>query len=147
MWWFLNYTGFPFAFLHRYGNLAIQEFSSKRVKVMLSYIEGGGRLPVVYIKIYFFLNTYSIESKMFLNLTYIFLDPQRIFRKLLKKIGFFTKIIFCSAWLSNHAVCKIGLKYFFQHCFICRPSYSNVSEDAGFESRTVWTFALVVRTL
>jgi hypothetical protein len=31
---------------------------------------------------------------------------------------------------------------FIQHCFICRPSLFNVSEDAGIEPRTVATFAL-----
>ncbi len=46
MWWFLNHTGFPLAFSHRYGNLTILEFSSKWMKVMLPYRVGGG-LPVV----------------------------------------------------------------------------------------------------
>ncbi len=31
-------------------------------------------------------------------------------------------------------------KYFIQHCFICRPSYSTVPEDAGIEPRTVATW-------
>ncbi len=35
--------------------------------------------------------------------------------------------------------------YFIQHCFICRPSDSDVSEDAGIEPRTVATSALAVR--
>ncbi len=35
--------------------------------------------------------------------------------------------------------------YFIQHCFICRPSDSTVSEDAGIEPRTVATTALIVR--
>ncbi len=35
--------------------------------------------------------------------------------------------------------------YFIQHCFICRPSDSTVSEDAGIEPRTVATAALAVR--
>ncbi len=35
--------------------------------------------------------------------------------------------------------------YFIQHCFICRPSDSTVSEDAGIEPRTVATSALGVR--
>ncbi len=35
--------------------------------------------------------------------------------------------------------------YVIQHCFICRPSYSTVSEDAGIESRIVATLALTVR--
>jgi hypothetical protein len=34
-----------------------------------------------------------------------------------------------------------------QHCFICRPSDSTVSEDAGIEPRTVATTALTVRRL
>jgi hypothetical protein len=32
--------------------------------------------------------------------------------------------------------------YFIQHCFICRPSDSTVSTDAGIELKTVATFAL-----
>jgi hypothetical protein len=35
--------------------------------------------------------------------------------------------------------------YVIQHCFICRPSDSTVSEDAGIEPRTVATLALTVR--
>ncbi len=35
--------------------------------------------------------------------------------------------------------------YDIQHCFICRPSDSTVSEDAGIEPRTVATTALTVR--
>jgi hypothetical protein len=35
--------------------------------------------------------------------------------------------------------------YFSQHCFICRPSDSTVSEDAGIEPRTIVTTALAVR--
>jgi hypothetical protein len=35
--------------------------------------------------------------------------------------------------------------YNIQHCFICRPSDSTVSEDAGIEPRTVATTALAVR--
>jgi hypothetical protein len=44
-----------------------------------------------YIKIYFFLNTYSIEIKMFLSLTEIFLDSQQNFRKVCKKLDFSQK--------------------------------------------------------
>jgi hypothetical protein len=35
--------------------------------------------------------------------------------------------------------------YFIQHCFICSPSDSIVSEDAGIEPRTVSTSELAVR--
>jgi hypothetical protein len=35
--------------------------------------------------------------------------------------------------------------YCIQHCFICRPSDSTVSEDAAIEPRTVATSALAVR--
>jgi hypothetical protein len=35
--------------------------------------------------------------------------------------------------------------YDIQHCFICRPSDSTVSEDAGIEPRTVASTALTVR--
>jgi hypothetical protein len=34
--------------------------------------------------------------------------------------------------------------YFIQHCVICRPSDSTVSEDAGIEPRTVATSVLAV---
>ncbi len=37
------------------------------------------------------------------------------------------------------------IRYFVQHCFICRPSDSTVSEDAGTEPRTVTTLALATR--
>jgi hypothetical protein len=33
-------------------------------------------------------------------------------------------------------------QYYIQHCFICRPSDSTVSEDAGVEPRTVATSSL-----
>jgi hypothetical protein len=35
--------------------------------------------------------------------------------------------------------------YFSQHCFICRPSDTTVSEDPGIEPRTVAASALAVR--
>jgi hypothetical protein len=35
----------------------------------------------------------------------------------------------------------------FQQCFICRPSDSTVSEDAGIESRTVANFGTDSQTL
>jgi hypothetical protein len=39
-------------------------------------------------------------------------------------------------------IIKDFLTYFIQYCFICRPSDSTVSEDAGFKpSRTVATLA------
>jgi hypothetical protein len=38
--------------------------------------------------------------------------------------------------------------YVIQHCFICRPSDSTVSEDAGIESRTVaCDFGIDIQTL
>jgi hypothetical protein len=39
----------------------------------------------------------------------------------------------------------IFFMHFMQHCFICRPSDSTVSEDARFAPRTVATLALSVR--
>jgi hypothetical protein len=39
----------------------------------------------------------------------------------------------------------IYVPYFTQHCFVCRPLDSTVSEDAGIEPRTVATLALAVR--
>jgi hypothetical protein len=38
-------------------------------------------------------------------------------------------------------------KYVIQHCCICRPTDSTVSEDAGIEPRTVATLALTARRL
>jgi hypothetical protein len=35
--------------------------------------------------------------------------------------------------------------YFIHHCFICRPSDSTVTEDAGIKPRTLATSALAVR--
>jgi hypothetical protein len=46
MWWFLNHTGFPFAFKHRYGNFT-------RTRVLFQMVKGSaaiqmaGGLPVV----------------------------------------------------------------------------------------------------
>jgi hypothetical protein len=40
---------------------------------------------------------------------------------------------------------RIFFMYDIQHCFICRPSDSTESEDAGIEPRTVATAALAVR--
>ncbi len=37
------------------------------------------------------------------------------------------------------------IRYFIQHCFICRPSDSTASEEAGIEPRTVATLALAAR--
>ncbi len=37
--------------------------------------------------------------------------------------------------------------YVIQHCFICRPADSTLSEDAGIEPRTVTTLALTIATL
>jgi hypothetical protein len=36
------------------------------------------------------------------------------------------------------------LMYVIQHCFICRPSDSTVSEDAGIEPRSVATLAISI---
>jgi hypothetical protein len=42
--------------------------------------------------------------------------------------------------------CLFSVLYsLFRHCFICRPSDSTVSEDAGSETRTVGTVALTAR--
>jgi hypothetical protein len=37
------------------------------------------------------------------------------------------------------------LKYFFQHCYLCRTSDSTVLEGAGIEPKTVATIVLAVR--
>jgi hypothetical protein len=39
----------------------------------------------------------------------------------------------------------ICFMYIIQHCFICRPSDSTLSEDAEIEARTVATLALAAR--
>ncbi len=74
-------------------------------------------LPYI-LRFTFCKNTYSIEIKMFLNLTKIFLESQQKFTKD-GKTGFFIKIIYfavflfkVSAWLFNYAVCKIWLIFY-----------------------------------
>jgi hypothetical protein len=46
---------------------------------------------------------------------------------------------------SNRGVLGFFSMYCIQHCFICRPSDSTVSEDAEIEPKTVATSALAVR--
>ncbi len=46
---------------------------------------------------------------------------------------------------NNRGIFWIFSVYCIQHCFICRPSDSTVTEDAGIEPRTVATSALAVR--
>jgi hypothetical protein len=45
----------------------------------------------------------------------------------------------------GHSVLLNFFRYFIQHCFICRPSDSTVSEDTGIEPMTVASSALAVR--
>jgi hypothetical protein len=54
---------------------------------------------------------------MFLNLTWIFLDSQQNFRKVCKNLDFAELLFKVSAWLSNHAVCKIGLTNKFEDLY------------------------------
>jgi hypothetical protein len=72
-------------------------------------------------------------------------------------------VAFVNFWLSRLSVVGVSVffmlnfsKYFLggffsfclyniQHCFICRPSNSNVPTDAGIELRTVATDALAVK--
>jgi hypothetical protein len=58
------------------------------------------------------------------------LDDQKLKAKNTAEIGFFFFFY---------------VRYSIPHCFICRPSDSTVSEDAGIEPRTVATSALAVR--
>jgi hypothetical protein len=47
-----------------------------------------------------------------------------------------------------YSICSINFCFFMYcilHCFICRPSDSTVSEDAGIEPRTVTTSVLTIR--
>ncbi len=37
--------------------------------------------------------------------------------------------------------------YFIQHCFLCHPSDSTVSEDTGIEPRTAAIFSIASQTL
>ncbi len=48
-------------------------------------------------------------------------------------------------WYSTGGFFILFFMYFSKHCFICRPTDSTVSEDAGIEPRTVATSALIVR--
>jgi hypothetical protein len=47
----------------------------------------------------------------------------------------------------DQIVKQVFFLYCIQHCFICRPSDSTVSENAGIKPRTFATFALVSQTL
>jgi len=57
----------------------------------------------------------------------------------------FRESIGCLPQSYKRVIFWIILYVLVQQCFICRPSYSTVSEDAGFEPRTVTTTALAVR--
>ncbi len=62
-------------------------------------------------------------------------DPILAFHSDADPHPFFYRVIFCDFF---------GSMYCVQHCFICRPSDSTVSADAGIEPRTVWKSALAV---
>jgi hypothetical protein len=47
--------------------------------------------------------------------------------------------------IANRGIFFLFSMYCIQHCFICRPSDSAVSEDTGIELRNVATSALAVR--
>jgi hypothetical protein len=53
--------------------------------------------------------------------------------------------IFCYRFMGKNVqpCLALILMYYFQHCFICRPSDSTVSEDARIEPRTVTTLRLL----
>jgi hypothetical protein len=50
-----------------------------------------------------------------------------------------------SSFFTGGTFCFFLLMHGIQHCFLCRPSDSTVSEDAGIEPRTVATMALTAR--
>ena len=59
---------------------------------------------------------------------------------------FLQKLQYIGTNTKNRGIFWIFKKlYFIQHCFICRPSDSTVSEDVGIEPRNVTTSALAVR--
>ncbi len=80
---------------HCAGSVTTQRKAFKYVMASESYRYTWYLKQVIaslpYIKIDFILNTYSIEMKKSLSLTYIFLDSQQIFRKVCKKLDFSPK--------------------------------------------------------
>jgi hypothetical protein len=56
-------------------------------------------------------------------------------------------IVFCIPESMYFAYLNVSLKVFLDFFFICRPSDSTVSEDAGIEPRTVATLTLTLQTL
>jgi hypothetical protein len=43
--------------------------------------------------------------------------------------------LYCEKSTNRRSANRKFFQYFIQHCFICRPSDSSVSEDAGIEGR------------
>ncbi len=60
-------------------------------------------------------------------------------------VGFSTSKIFLKKKQDKANLTGGFFWIFIQHCFICRPSDSTVSEDAGIKPRTVATLALAVK--
>ncbi len=101
--------------------------------------------------IYFFSHILFIKSVLEIGTLY---SQKLCFFKVVYGIVFgltpYLKIIsFGVRQLKNRRVTpnreEIFSKYCSQHCFICRPSDSSVSEDAGIEPKTATSSALAVR--
>jgi hypothetical protein len=77
---------------HSAGSVTTQSIALKQVMASEPYRHTWYLKQVMtglpYIMIYFFKNTFSTESKMFLNLALIFLDSQENFRKVCKNLDF-----------------------------------------------------------
>jgi hypothetical protein len=78
-------------------------------------------------------------------------DPRKFTTKNIKQVYKIGQMLLCRTYLIEYLK-KRGMfwifsffKYDIQHCFICRPSDSTASEDAGIEPRTVATTALAFR--
>ncbi len=74
---------------------------------------------------------WGINQKFYFNYSFSLLSPSFIFN-----------IIFTVTFSPQHFFFFL---YCIQHCFICRPSDSTLSEDAVIEPRTVATTAMTVR--
>ncbi len=82
-----------------------------------------------------------LSRKLFLRFKQ---KPKTFARYVLSAIANPIKILYCF-FIKDNFLGFFLFMYDIQHCFICRPSDSTVSEAAGIQLRTVATTALAVR--
>jgi hypothetical protein len=71
----------------------------------------------------------------------------RVFAKMCESVASYSVYLTILFFKQRDFFIRFFMYVLIQHCFICRPSDSTVSEDAGSgtEPRTVATSALIVR--